>query len=96
MSVFWVTRIARFFFPGAVAGLLAYSAFAVTGGRLAPQGNRANGRASPCVEQRKLPTPSSPRSEATENHRETVVRFARSALEAFSVVLGGFASRRTR
>ena len=44
----------------------------------------------------KIPTPSSPRSKATENHRETVVRFARSALKAFSVALGGFASRRTR
>ena len=57
------------------------------------QGNRANGPAWACVEQRKISTPSSPRSKATENHRETVVRFARSALEAFSVVLGRFASR---
>jgi hypothetical protein len=30
-----------------------------------------------------------------QSHRETAMRFARSAMEAFSVALRGFASRRT-
>ncbi len=63
---------------------------------LLAQGNRVNDPA-PGVRARKQGfSPSSPRSEATENHREGFLGASREAHYGFSVVLGGFASRRTR